>query len=154
MEQQQILRSLLIPLQGGQGILPHSSLVEVLPFATPLRLDNSPPWVMGTMLWRSLNIPLVSLEWLIYDTGPDSGTYSRIVMVNTLNKDPRLPYLGIMGINAPRLINLERTQITLDETAGSLRPGVLSWVKVNGQRACIPDIDTIEAQLVPLMYRT
>jgi hypothetical protein len=96
----------------------------------------------------------VSLEWLIYDTEPDSASYSRIVIVNTLNKDPKLPYFGIMGINAPRLINLERAQITLDETAGSLRAGVLSWVKVNGQRACIPDVEAIEAQLVPLMYRT
>jgi len=153
MAQPQVLRSFFIPLQGGQAILPNSSLVEVLPFAAPLKLENAPPWVVGTLLWRSLNIPLVGLEWLIYDTGPGPGSHARIVMINTFGKDSRLPHFGIMGTTVPRLINLERTQIAFDETAESLRPGVLSWVKVNGQRACIPDIDAIEAQLVPLMYR-
>jgi chemosensory pili system protein ChpC len=151
--EQQVLRSMLISLQGGQAVLPSSSLVEVLPFAAPLKLENAPLWVVGTVLWRSLNIPLVSLEWLIYDTGPGRGVYSRIVVVYTLSKDPKLPCFGFLTTSAPHLLNVERAHIGLDEAAGALKPGVLSWVKVNDQRACIPDMGAIEAQLIPLMYR-
>jgi chemotaxis signal transduction protein len=151
LEQSQVLRSFLIPLQGGQAILPNSSLVEVLPFAIPLKLDKSPPWVVGTTLWKTVNVPLVSLDRLIYDSDSTLDTNTRIVMVNALGSDSRLPYLGLLGINMPRVITLERAQITLDVTAGPLKPGVLSWVQVGDQGGCIPDIDAIEAQLLPLL---
>jgi chemosensory pili system protein ChpA (sensor histidine kinase/response regulator) len=55
------LRCLLITVQGGQVILPNSLVVEVLPFATPLRIEAAPHWVVGAMLWHNLTTPLISL---------------------------------------------------------------------------------------------
>ena len=34
------LRCLLVALQGGQVLLPNSFVLEVLPFATPLRIEG------------------------------------------------------------------------------------------------------------------
>lgn len=153
MMQPQSLRSFLITLRGGQAVLPNSSLAEVLPCTMSTQLDGAPSWVMGLLNWKNHRVPLVSLEWLIHDTGPGINAYSRVVMVNALGKDAMLPYIGLLTTSTPQLMDLERSQITVDETAEPARPGVLSWVKIGDQRACIPDLDAIEAQLVPLMYR-
>lgn len=55
------LRCLLITVQGGQVILPNSLVAEVLPFATPLRIESAPTWVVGAMLWHNLTTPIISL---------------------------------------------------------------------------------------------
>lgn len=152
MENSEVLRGFLIPFTGNQALLPNSSLVEVLPFATPLKLENAPPWVAGTILWRAFNVPLVSLKRLIDPAEPRTNDYSRIVMINTLGHDPGFPYLGLLGTDAPRLLAMERPQITVN-TAVTQPPKreILCWVIVNGREACIPDLNALEATLGPLM---
>ena len=146
-----VLRSFLIPFQGGQVLLPHSSLVEVLSFTTALKLENAPPWVMGTVLSRARHVPLVSLERLINGAEAGPGTYAKIVLVNTLGTDSRLPYVGLLGTDAPRLLNVEREDITWDETPVAPITGVLCRVRVKGQAAIILDIDALEKILAPLV---
>jgi chemosensory pili system protein ChpC len=150
---QQTLRSFIIPLQNGQAILPNSLMVEVLPFATPLKVENAPAWIVGIMLWRARNVPLVSLERLVYETDPKTEAHARIIMINALQGDPGLSYFGLLSKDAPRLINLERTEI-VPEQVTQLQPprlGVLNWVRIREQATFIPDIDAIEAVLGPLM---
>jgi chemosensory pili system protein ChpC len=146
-----VLRSFLIPFQGGHVLLPHSSLVEVLLFTTAVKIENAPPWVMGTVLLRARTVPLVSLERLIDGAEAGPETYTRIVLVNTLGTDPRLPYFGLPGTDAPRLLNLEREDITLDETPAAPITGVLCRVRVKDQPAIILDIDALETVLAPFM---
>ena len=153
LQTQQTLRSFVVPLQSGQAILPNSLMVEVLPFATPLKIENAPAWMAGIMLWRARNVPLVSLEQLVYETTPKPEAHTRIIIINALQNDPRLSYFGLLSKDAPRLINLERTEITLEQVT-QLQPsriGVLNWVRVKEQVAFIPDMDAIEAVLSPLM---
>jgi chemosensory pili system protein ChpC len=150
---QQTLRSFIIPLQSGQAILPNSLMVEVLPFATPLKVENAPAWIAGIMLWRSRNVPLVSLERLVYEITPRTEVHTRIIIINALLGDPRLPYFGLLSEDAPRLINLERTEIDLEQPTQPQSPklGLLNWVRIREQAAFIPDMDAIEAVLGPLM---
>ena len=148
----QTLRSFIIPLLSGQAILPNSLMIEVLPFATPLKVENAPAWMAGIMLWRSRNVPLVSLERLVYETTPKPETHARIIIIHSLQGNPRLSHFGLLSEDAPRLINLERTEIV--EQVTQLQPprtGVLSWVRIKEQAAFIPDIDAIEAALSPIM---
>ncbi len=99
------LRCLLITVQGGQVILPNSLVVEVLPFATPLRIEAAPHWVVGAMLWHNLTTPLISLGRWIFGVAPGADINSRIIIVNTLGADSRLPRFGILGTAAPRPLN-------------------------------------------------
>jgi chemosensory pili system protein ChpC len=151
------LRCLLITVQGGQVILPNSLVVEVLPFATPLRIEAAPHWVVGAMLWHNLTTPLISLGRWLFGVGPDADINSRIIIVNTLGADPRLPRFGILGTAAPRPLNLQRQDIDQDPEvteAERRRPGILSWARCQDQPVLIPDIDAIEAVLRPLARRT
>ena len=155
MEASSNLRCLLIAVQGGQIILPNSLVVEVLPFATPLQVEAAPHWVVGAMLWRNLTTPLVSLGRLIFRVTPEADLNSRIIFINALGSDSRLPHFGILGTSVPRPLDLQRHEITLDPAVADLnRPGVLSWARYQDQSVVIPDLETIEAVLQPLVRRT
>jgi chemosensory pili system protein ChpC len=156
MEASPNLRCLLMNVQGGQALLPNSLVVEVLPFATPLRIEAAPHWVVGAMLWRNLTTPLVSLGRLIFRVSPDADLNSRIIIVNTLGTDSRLPHFGILGTSAPRPINLQRADLEPDPEVGesdSDLPGILSWARYQEKPIIIPDMEAIEAVLRPLVRR-
>ncbi|MFO1371250.1 MAG: chemotaxis protein CheW [Candidatus Competibacteraceae bacterium] len=157
METSPSLRCLLVTVQGGQLILPGSLVVEVLPFAMPIQIEAAPRWVVGAMLWKNLTTPLVSLARLIFQVTPETDINSRIVIVNALGTDPKLPNFGILGTSAPRPVNLRRDDLTLDESAPEAeqpQPGVLAWVRYEDQSVFIPDMDALEAVLRPLVHRT
>ena len=155
MEASSNLRCLLIAVQGGQIMLPNSLVVEVLPFATPLRIEAAPHWVVGAMLWRNLTTPLISLGRLIFRVTPEADLNSRIIFVNTLGSDARLPHFGILGTSVPRPLDLQRQEINLDPDASAEPncPGVLSWARYQDQSVVIPDLDAIEAVLQPLVHQ-
>ena len=154
MKSSQILHCCLISFGNGQAVLPHSSLVESLPFATPLRMENAPPWVAGAMLWGVRTTPLVNLDALLNGTNYDSGAHSRIIVINSVGNNPKLRNFGILGTAAPRTIDLTHGDVTLDETVRSSRPdGVLTHVRVNGESAIIPNMSFIEQALGALIRR-
>ncbi|MFO1420679.1 MAG: chemotaxis protein CheW [Candidatus Competibacteraceae bacterium] len=156
MEASSNLRCLLIAVQGGQLILPNSLVVEVLPFATPLRIEMAPHWVVGAMLWRNLTTPLVSLGRLIFRVTPETDINSRIIFVNTLGTDSKLPHFGILSTSAPRPLNLQRQDIEPDPDVPEddlRRPGILVWARHQDRPVIIPDLEAIEAVLQPLIRR-
>lgn len=146
-----LMRSFLIPFAGGDIVLPNSLVVEVLPFATPLMLENAPPWVVGAMLWRARTIPLASLGRLLFDKNPSTGGHARIVVVNALGNNPKLLNYGLLAIDAPRPINLQRSDIGLDEEAAKPNEWMWSRVRVKNQPAVIPNLDAIEKALALLI---
>jgi chemosensory pili system protein ChpC len=150
--EQQTVRAFLLPFKSGHVLLPHSSMVEVLPFATPLTMENAPSWVVGTMLWRARDVPLVALENLVLNIQPKLDSHARIVMVNTLNTQADFPYMGLLGTDAPRLVNVNYDEITrIDPPSEYTGSGVLSWAQFKEHLTIIPDMDAIEAVLSPLM---
>lgn len=156
MEASSNLRCLLIAVQGGQVILPNSLVAEVLPFATPLRIEAAPQWVVGAMLWRNLTTPLISLGQLIFRVAPDTDLNSRIIILNTLGSDSQLPHFGLLGTSAPRPVNLQRSEISLDPDVAETdprEPGILSRARYQDQPVLVPDLDAIEAVLQPLVRR-
>jgi len=156
MEASSNLRCLLIAVQGGQVILPNSLVAEVLPFATPLRIEAAPQWVVGAMLWRNLTTPLISLGQLIFRVAPDTDLNSRIIILTTLGSDSQLPHFGLLGTSAPRPVNLQRSEISLDPDVAETdprEPGILSRARYQDQPVLIPDLDAIEAVLQPLVRR-
>ena len=145
------LRSIVIAFEGGKLLLPSSLVVEVLPSARPLRMENAPPWVVGSILWKSLTTPIISLERLIFRTSPDLAIHSRIVMINALGADPKLRNFGLLALEPPQQIDLQRTDIERLETDEPPLPGVACRVRMNKRQALIPDLSAVESVLGRLM---
>lgn len=149
------LRSFLIPFPGGQAVLPNSLVVEVLPFATPLKIGGAPPWVVGAVLWQARTTPVVSLGRLLGDEDSSGGGHARILVVKALGGDPKLSHYGLLASGAPHPLSLKCAdvvpdeQVTPDEDAGRL--WLSRRVRVNGEPVVIPNLDAIEAALAPLL---
>ena len=142
------LRTLIVPYKGGQAVLPNTMVVEVLPYAPSLGIENAPPWVIGSMLWKALPLPLISLEFMAADGPlPEAGTHSRIIVVQAVNNHPKLRYYGLVGSEAPRIIDLEREQIAKEVFLMSSPANVASQVLIQGHSGIVPDIDAIETAL-------
>ncbi len=151
MQEAQLLPTLLIPFLGGHAILPSNTVVETLPFATPLKLENAPPWVVGAILWQARTTPLISLEYLLDGKDPGLHGHSRIIMVHALGNNPNLPHFGFLGIGMPRSLELKREAIILDGPVGLAPDGILRRVLIDNESVVIPDMDAIEAALVTVV---
>lgn len=147
----QALRTITFPFQGGRVILPNSAAAEVLPFARPLRMENAPPWVVGSILWKTMPIPIISLERLVLRTNPGVGAHSRIIIVNALGNDPKLREFGFLSTEPPQLVDMQRADIHRYETPEPNLPGVACRVLFRNQQAIIPDMPAIEAVLSRLV---
>lgn len=152
------LASIIITFQGGQAILPHSVVTEVLPFAPSLSLENSPAWVAGSLLWKTTTLPLVSLEALLHGADPEQVQYNRIVITHGLGNHNRLRHFGFLSTSVPETSDFSRADIEpdgkTDNAAASALPfGILARIKVKGQSAVIPDLDVLERDLLQLMRR-
>ncbi len=147
-----ILRALLISFRGGKLLVPNSAVVQALPFATPLKIEHAPNWILGAMLWRARTIPLVSFGHLLNPKLSPHEQHARIVVLNTLNQKPKLPNFGLLSTEAPQSLNLSRMSVIDAGPQTSVNvPGVARWVKVNGEDAIIPDLDALENILISLM---
>ena len=144
------LRSLIIPYRGGMTVLPNSMVVEVLPYAPPLGLENAPPWVLGSMLWKAQPLVLVSLEYLSRQKA-GGGMHNRIIVVQAITGQPKLGYLGFVGSEAPRILDLMREEISKEIFLENSAPGVAEQVLIQGERAIIPNFDLIEKTISELL---
>jgi len=147
-ENNPILRTLLIPLQRGQIILPSATMVEVLPYSPPEPVAGMPNWVLGRIPWQRGSIAVVSMDTLVHNDIPEFGTRSRIAVLAGLGTVAGIDHYAILIQAVPRLVTLERNLITPDPSAEA-RPGVLTPVKIARRAAYIPDLSHIEQVLGP-----
>lgn len=138
------IRSMLIPLAEALAVVPGTTVAEVIPYQEPRLLGDAPAWLLGSIAWRDLEIPLVSFEGVISGTVPPHGPRARIAVFNTLSDNPVLPFWALLIQDIPRQISVDDTTITSapdDEVEVS---GILSQVLIQGERAIIPDLDYLE----------
>lgn len=141
------LRAQLIPLSQDTLLLPNSVIAEITPYQPPLdHAENKPAWWLGTVAWRGLEIPLISLEGLLGQPINAILPQSRIAVFNTLQGNPRLPFFAIVIASLPHLLRLDNTQISHSK---ELREDYLSMqMELATGSAKVPNIDAIESAIL------
>ncbi len=142
------VRSLWIPLQGLDLLLPNTAVAEISDYEPPQHLDGAPEWLFGLFPWRGRGVPLLSYERLLGLEAEAPKRGSRVVVVNTLNKNPQLPFIGILARAIPRLQQLRDGMLearTLSEDDSS---SIKARVAVDDDEALIPDLDVLEQLLL------
>lgn len=149
------LDAVLLPIQTGQILLPAAALIEVLPYAPTLGLENAPPWLVGTLLWGATTAPLVSLDALFTGVDPRTVQHRRIVLLQAPTAHPRLLHFGFLATEPPERIGVERQELVRDSDAGELPLGALCrvhWLEQE-RHALIPDLDALERMLLKILRR-
>ena len=143
-------RGVLLPLSGGNLLVPSPVVVEITDFSEPDADDRWPDWVLGVFRWRRQLLPLVSMEQLLGWDGPANQTHrKRIVILRTLDRHPELPCYGLLVRGTPRVVALVPGALY----AADARPGTDMFVRqrvtlFDADSAIIPDLDALQKPLL------
>jgi len=135
---------LSIPLKEIHLLLPNAAVAEIIGYADAEPIDGAPPWLLGRLTWRDRAVPLISCESAMGAFNTRSG--NRIAILNTLNSNSRVPYIGILMQDIPSLIRVKKESIEPQTTDQEFQ-SVSAYVSVAGQSYVIPDIDDLEKRV-------
>ena len=147
MAQDEVVRSLLVPVQGRNLLLPSTVVAEVVSYAEPEPAGNDEQWFLGMVRWRDQKVPAVSFEAADGGTAATPGARARFAVLKALNNRPGMPYFAVMTQQIPRLLSVYRDTIEVLEGEGAHGKAVRESVLVNGEPAVIPDLDYLEGLL-------
>jgi chemosensory pili system protein ChpC len=142
--------SLMIPTVNSNILLPNTNVAEVVPFSNvELFGDNSdkPDWFLGHLLWRGIDIPLISIDLIKGEQSAQANKRSRVAIAHTLNENSELPYLAIVVQGIPRLshVRTDNIQFIQDDT---LSEAEKMRVEIDSVAASIPDLDHLETMVL------
>lgn len=144
-----IIHCLMITLSEETIILPNTAVAEVIGFVKPESLEGAPNWFLGRISWRERQVPLISFG-MASASGESDVTRKkgdRIAILNTMNGNAEIPYIGIVSQGIPRLSVIRNDDISSLEVNPSNRQSVAEIVTVDGQSLVIPDIDDLESRV-------
>lgn len=146
-KQFETVHSLLLPINKEILLLPNAAVAEVIAYSEPEKVNDAPEWLLGIMNWRERRIPLVSFEVISDgDAGPMHKN-CRIAILNTLNGNDRVPYIGVLMQGLPSLQVVRPSSIQYTDKPSEPRQSIKAYVNLNGVAALIPDIDDLESRI-------
>jgi chemosensory pili system protein ChpC len=137
---------MLMPLSGINLVIPNSAVSEVIAYMRPQKLDDTPDWFLGAVLWRGVNLPVVSVEQLCGIDAVHIGPRSRISIIYNPEKDDELPYIGLHIQDIPRAYLAEYAKME-SSSDDNLSQYLLSRVDDDELSRFIPNLDKIGAEL-------
>ncbi len=142
--------SLMIPTVNSNILLPNANVAEVVPFNNVELFDEGagkPNWYLGHLLWRGINVPLLSIDLIKGEADAKANKRSRVAIANTLNSNKDIPYLAIVVQGIPRLshVRMDNIQFVKDETLSSAEK---MRVDIDSVIASIPDLDKLESMII------
>ena len=137
---------LLIPLHEETMLLPNAAVAEVIAYSEPETIPDAPDWLMGWLAWRDRKVPLISFEAASGRVIPDDFQGSRIAVLNTLNSNPRVPYIALLIQDIPKLHLVQPDSITERDDAEP-RQSVAGQLLADGEPVLVPDLDDLELRV-------
>jgi len=138
-----ILHCALAAMEDLALLLPTNAIEEVIEYESPAPVQDTPEWFIGQVEWENRQVPVFSYASLISGSEPRAITArSRIMIIKSLVDSARVPYLGIVINDIPKLMNVQPDQLvhTGDDRKSM---GVFSQVMVKDQPAVIPDLERL-----------
>lgn len=141
----QVLSCVLIPVANRQLLLPNVAVAEIVDYADPQAAPKgSPDWLVGHMIWRGLNLPLIS-----YDAAnggraltPESNR-GRIAVLNAISeRRQQVPFVAIVTQGIPRLVKVDESLVR--EIQLETGPADRMGVELEGQELYIPNLEYLE----------
>lgn len=142
------IRGVLIPLQHAQLLLPNAAVAEVIGYRDPDDVANGSDWLLGNIVWRQRNLPLIRMERLLgLDVGA-GGVRQRIIVCHSLREDARWPFLSMVAAAIPRLVRVHEDVLQGEDMDPTLlNAPVHAQVRYDDSPALIPDLARIEQLL-------
>lgn len=147
-----MLHCMLAPTEEDVLLLPTSVLAEVIDYEEPSPMAETPPWLIGQVEWEKRQVPVFSFFALINGGDPgEISSRSKIMVIKSLSESGRVPYLGVLLSDLPRMTNVKETD--MKQTGDKNKSlGVFSRIKLAGQDAIVPDLDRLTHLITHATY--
>ncbi len=142
------IRGVMIGVTGARLLLPNASVAEVITFALPEAVPNTPDWLIGRIRWRGWRVPLISFARMANLAEKEGELGAKVVVLKALGGNQRYSYFAILTQGFPRLVTVSESQLEQDEDADRRPEGTLMSVKLRDEHAFIPDLGRIESLIV------
>jgi chemosensory pili system protein ChpC len=147
-----VIHCMLAPTEEDTLLLPTSVLAEVVDFEQPSPMAEAPPWLIGQIEWEKRQVPVFSFFALINGGDPgEVSSRSKIMVIKSLSESSRVPYLGVLLSELPRMIHVK--EFDMEQTGDKSKSlGVFSRITLDGQDAIVPDLDRLTHLITHATY--
>ncbi|HWS77109.1 MAG TPA: chemotaxis protein CheW [Thermomonas sp.] len=142
-----IIRGVLIQVADARLLLPNATIAEVLSYADPEPVENTPDWLLGRMRWRDWKLPLVSFSRFTGIAEERGGLGSKVIVLKALGGDSKHPFFALLTQGFPRLVTVTEATLATEGDDGTVPEGVLARVRLNEDNALLPDLNAIEDRI-------
>jgi chemosensory pili system protein ChpC len=139
------IRGVLIQVSGARLLLPNATIAEVLSFADPDPVDDTPDWLLGRIRWRGWQLPLIAFSRLSGIAEEKGGLGSKVIVLKALGGNAKAPFFAVLTQGFPRLVTVSRNALVEEEDEQPLPTGVRTRVLLNEDAALLPDLEQIES---------
>ena len=143
------IRGVLIQVAGGRLLLPNATIAEVLSYADPEPVADTPDWLLGRIRWRGWQLPLIAFSRLSGIAEEKGGLGSKVIVLKALGGDAKTPYFALLTQGFPRLVTVSPDTVVADggDADDTLPAGVQCRVMLNQDHAFLPDLEGIERMI-------
>ena len=141
------IRGVLIQVAGGRLLLPNATIAEVLSYADPEPVADTPDWLLGRIRWRGWQLPLIAFSRLTGLASESGGLGSKVIVLKALGGDPKFPYFALLTQGFPRLVTVPQAALAEAHDMKELPLGIHSRVVLNEESAVVPDMFTLEVMI-------
>lgn len=142
------VRCLALPIVGESILLPNAVVAEVFAAGAVSATGEGPEWLLGSLPWRGSVLPLVCMEAAVGGQGLEPGARSKVVIINALSANASLANYAILVQGIPHQVLATDHTVALEETPNGARPFVVADLRVEGEKAFIPDLEAVEKGLL------
>ncbi len=136
------IRSVMVPLTGTNLLIPQATVAEIVGYSDPEPVPGAAEWLLGTVLWRGWQVPLISFARLIDQAQAESVRGARMCITKCLINNEKMPYIGILAQEHPRLTTINEDNFSEVSTEGN-PIGVAGQATVNDREVLVPDLDRL-----------
>ncbi len=148
-----VVRCLALPITGEQILVPNAVVAEVVAADTVSPRSGDPQWLLGHLTWRGSVLPLVCMEAAVGGTRLEAGARSKIVILKALSAREPLENFAVLVQGIPHQVLATDHTVELETPIDDGRPFVAADLKVEGEKAFIPDLDAVEKALMDVVDR-
>jgi chemosensory pili system protein ChpC len=143
------LHSLEVPLQGVALIVPSASVAEVINPINMTPIPFSEPWLKGVIGWRTLAVPVVSLEVLLGAGAPVNIATGKIVIFYPMNGRKDWEFYALLAVAEPRPQVLDGSQPAVAQSELLESPYIAAGLKLDERPMFVPDLEALKKTFYP-----
>lgn len=145
------IKCTILTLRSENVMVPNAAIAEIISAKDAVHLDDAPPWYLGNMPWRSVDIPLVSYEAAAGSDAKKVNLNTQVAVLYSANKNPTYPYIGLVISGVPHVSVFDKSQIQSDSdylNDENPHPMIAQKTRINGAAVSILDTAAIEDMIV------